>query len=487
MNHIIRSAVMAVLKEAFTLVSFLGLIHCTANVSEVSCTTDYISQLNCSNTGLAPATSCLVEVECSNGEDQSNGSCEIRHPEHWCTIKPYDFDIMTDIDTNCTTRVKQMHETETKETCWPLLSFIKPVPPFNITLEETGVDFILTWSTAYSDEDNFLNRFLIYRVRLRPLSMKEPIYYEVKEDRLSQLIQKENLVKGETYIIDVQTRVNPEAFQAIWSEWSPTTKLVTEGGFLDKTQGWYCLLLLMMIPVVFLICTKMWANKLQFSSIPNPRDFFKPLYHTYEGDFKRWVGPVMIFSSVDLQEKSTSLKVMCEKNRIPPKLHGRKTEDLCNSVNIQGSGSFFLQDLSFHNSLGILGNTIHGTNSCPQHISIDTVTVPEEEVAKQMLPEASGILVTMQGGNSNEHWLNPVENIDMEQISLDSFGGSLGYSEDGYPHMGLDLDTADSGFLDSNCSSPVFDQGEQIKTDPLSIREVPHSNYVKQWIVQSGQ
>lgn len=56
----------------------------------------------------------------------------------------------------------------------------------------------------------------------------------MKEDRLSQLIQKENLVKGETYIIDVQTRVNPEAFQAIWSEWSPTTKLVTEGGFLGK-------------------------------------------------------------------------------------------------------------------------------------------------------------------------------------------------------------------------------------------------------------
>ncbi|KAG5279134.1 hypothetical protein AALO_G00074430 [Alosa alosa] len=476
---------MATIKEAFTLVSFFSLIHCTAgNDCEVSCTTDYISHFNCSKTGLATAASCLVEVKCRNGEDHSNGSCEIRNPKHWCTMKLHDLHDIIPIDTNCSTRVNQMHQKEIKESHWPLMSIIKPEPPFNISLEESNFDFNLTWEMAYTDENNLLCNLLIYRVRLRPLSRKEPTFYEVTEDRRSQIIKKENLVNGETYVIDVQATVNPVAFQAIWSEWSHTTELVTEGCVLDNTQEWYCLLLLMMIPAMFMICAKMWTNKLQFNSIPNPRNFFNPLYHSYEGDFKRWVGPVLILSSFDLQERTPSLKVMCEKNIVPSNLHGKKTEDLCNSVNIQGSRSLlFLQDHNFTNSLGVLGNTITG-NSSAHHISIDTVTISEEEVAKKMPPKGNEIKVIMKGGDSNEHWLNHMENIDLEHISLDSFS-SLEYYEDGYPPMRLDLDTVDSGFLESNCSSPIFDQGEQIETDPLNTGEVSHSSYVKQWIVHT--
>ncbi|XP_062389265.1 interleukin 21 receptor, tandem duplicate 1 isoform X2 [Sardina pilchardus] len=432
---------MATIKEAFILVSIFGLIYCTAteNVCEVSCTTDYSSHFNCSKTGLTTPVSCLVEVKCRNGEDHSNGSCEIRNPRHWCTMKPHDFAMIDLIDTNCSTRVKQMYQKEIKESHWPLKSFIKPEPPCNISLEESESDFNLTWEMAYTDE-NFLWNLFIYRVRLRPLSMK-----------------------------------------AIWSEWSHTTELMTEGCFLDKTQKWYCLLLLMMIPAMFMICAKMWTNKLH--SIPNPRNFFSPLYHSCEGDFKRWVGPVLIFSNFDLQER-TSLKVMFEKNLVPSNLHEKKTEDLCNSVNIQGSSNLlFLQDHNFTNSLGVLGNSITG-NSSARHISIDTVTISEEEVAKKMLPEQSETKVIMKGGDSNEHWLNHVENVDLEHISLDSFSSLESY-EDGYPPMRLDLDTVDSGFLESNCSSPIFDQGEQTETDPLNTREVSHSSYVKQWIVHT--
>lgn len=168
---------------------------------------------------------------------------------------------------------------------------------------------------------------------------------------------------------------------------------------------------------------------------------------------------------------------MCEKNRASSNLHGKKTEDLCHSVNIQGPGSLFcLPDHNFPNSLAVIGNTITG-NISAQHISIDSVTVSEEEVAK-IPSDASEIEVSIQGEYGNEHWLNHVENYDIEHISLDSFE----YSEDGYPPMRLDLDTVDSGFLESDCSSPIF--------ETLSTREVTDSSYVKQWVVHtmdSGQ
>lgn len=196
--------------------------------------------------------------------------------------------------------------------------------------------------------------------------------------------------------------------------------------------------------------------------------------------YQRWVGPVLIFSSFDVQEKIPSLKVMCDKNRASSNLIGKKTDDLCQSVNIPGPGSLFcLPDHNFPNSLAIIGNTITG-NISAQHISIDSVTVSEEEVTK-MPSDASEIEVAMQGEDGNEHWLNHVEDFDIEHISMDSFS-SLEYSEDGYPPMRLDLDTVDSGFLESDCSSPIF--------ETINTREVSDSSYVKQWVVHtidSGQ
>lgn len=94
-----------------------------------------------------------------------------------------------------------------------------------------------------------------------------------------------------------------------------------------------------------------------------------------------------------------------------------------------------------------------------------------------MPPDAKEIEVAMQGEDGNDHWLNHEENFDIEHNSLDSFS-SLEYSEDGYPPMRLDLDTVDSGFLESDCSSPIF--------EPLNTGEVSHSSYVKQWAVHTA-
>lgn len=73
---------------------------------------------------------------------------------------------------------------------------------------------------------------------------------------------------------------------------------------------------------------------------------------------------------------------------------------------------------------------------------------------------------------------------EVERLSLDSFS-SAGRSEDGYPNIVLDLDTIDSGFLESECSSPVqsdFSNKEDIEDVVISVPQHSRTNYVKQWV-----
>lgn len=73
-----------------------------------------------------------------------------------------------------------------------------------------------------------------------------------------------------------------------------------------------------------------------------------------------------------------------------------------------------------------------------------------------------------------------IENV--EQVSLFSYSSNE-HSDDGYPQMVLDLDTIDSGFLESDCSSPSgFDGKERTETESLDGVGVFQSNYVKQWV-----
>ncbi|XP_028670293.1 interleukin 21 receptor, tandem duplicate 1 isoform X2 [Erpetoichthys calabaricus] len=74
---------------------------------------------------------------------------------------------------------------------------------------------------------------------------------------------------------------------------------------------------------------------------------------------------------------------------------------------------------------------------------------------------------------------------DEESLSLNSFeSNSRSEGEDGYPKICLDLDTIDSGFTESGCSSPVesdFHNKDETNLSVLGERE-HSSNYVKQWV-----
>lgn len=73
---------------------------------------------------------------------------------------------------------------------------------------------------------------------------------------------------------------------------------------------------------------------------------------------------------------------------------------------------------------------------------------------------------------------------ELERLSLDSFSSNE-RSDDGYPHLELDLDTIDSGFQDSDCNSPVETE-IKLKRPVLGEAGNLHSNYIRQWVTYSS-
>lgn len=88
-------------------------------------------------------------------------------------------------------------------------------------------------------------------------------------------------------------------------------------------------------------------------------------------------------------------------------------------------------------------------------------------------------------GQGFDDWRLQANNAENgEALSLDSFSSNEN-SDYGYPQIGIDLDTIDSGFLESDCSSPVSSEcegGERMDTSLLGGTVGTHSNYVKQWM-----
>ncbi|MGH0140516.1 UNVERIFIED_CONTAM: hypothetical protein FKN15_037250 [Acipenser sinensis] len=76
---------------------------------------------------------------------------------------------------------------------------------------------------------------------------------------------------------------------------------------------------------------------------------------------------------------------------------------------------------------------------------------------------------------------------DAERLSLDSFASNV-RSEEEYGYPRIDLDTIDSGFVESDCSSPVesnFDSKGQVSC-PILSDEDHSTNYVKQWVAYAA-
>lgn len=215
---------------------------------------------------------------------------------------------------------------------------------------------------------------------------------------------------------------------------------------------------------------------------------------------QKWVGPVLTFNSFDILEKSVPLQVLSEKQLAALPLQRELLHD-------PGSGGSGLGDWSLLSLVNpgsskryFLGGSSLG------HISMDTVTVSGQEGtmsdwdrgsgrnrpdpsfhgANQRAPGVSDeddvLGLDEREGLNERGYDNDMDHI--EEISLDSFSSNE-HQDDGYPQMGLDLDTIDSGFLESDCSSPVnseCDGSDQMDAALLDAGVGAHSNYVKQWV-----
>ncbi|XP_043090926.1 interleukin 21 receptor, tandem duplicate 1 [Puntigrus tetrazona] len=505
-----RSSTMA-LRQAIALLVICGLIECNDGVCGVTCTTDFISMLNCSKSDSAGTALCHVVADCRDELESVNGSCAIKSPESWCTMEPVDMDMIMSFDTNCSITVTQMvrrgdgnTETPTKSHTEKIVLYksVKPKQPFNLNIAKMNGNFNLTWDVDY--KDHALYKKLYYRVRLRNKSDPDKMaqIYTLQQNQQSMVIIGEKLLPGSQYVAEVQVAVHPSSFTSAWSEWSNSVEWTS-----DSSQSEQYYFLLLALPVV-LVVLLVYSGKLGgikklslWQHIPSPHEYFTPLYHTYQGDFKRWVGPVLTFNSFDVLEKSTTLQVLCEKQQ------NESSEEPANRTGERDFGPAGQNS----SKLYFLGSNSQGIAHSGGHISMDTVTVSGQEGvmadwsgdshrrsledflhgkdANQRAAEMDDRqpLVqdgrrSLQGSDFDDWHLQEHDLENMEQVSLASYSSNE-QSDDGYPQMGLDLDTIDSGFLESDCSSPsAFDGNEQIETSSLDGVGRSHSNYVKQWV-----
>ncbi|XP_051569573.1 interleukin-21 receptor-like [Myxocyprinus asiaticus] len=520
--------------QAISLLVVCGLIECTLfaddSMCKVTCTTDFISMLNCSNSDLAGTASCIIVADCRDEGNAVNVSCSIKSPQSWCTMESEEHEIIMAYDTICNITITQMShkgglEIPTNRYSEEMFLYksVKPKRPFNLRTEGFDEGFNLTWDVAYTEHD--LYEKLYYRVRLRTKGAPDEKgqIYLLEQNQQSMVIMSESFLPGRQYVADVQVAVHPRWFTSMWSEWSNSVEWTTEwtsGSIFEwksnapGSEQYYFLLLVavaIVVMVVLLYTVKLGGiKKLSlWQHIPSPHDYFKPLYHTYQGDFKKWVGPVLTFNNYDVLEKSATLQVLCDKQQ------SERSEEPGNNRNSHRDSSPFI--LAIQNSSKLLGSNSDGVTHSGGHISMDTVTVSDQEgimadcsgkshkrsleeflnskEANQRLlevtdgqPEAVG--PDRRGGlqalDCDDWHLQEDDLENIEHVSLDSYSSNEQF-DDGYPQMGLDLDTIDSGFLESDSSSPsAFDGNEQIETSSLDGVECSHSNYVKQWAAFSA-
>ncbi|KAI4903362.1 hypothetical protein NFI96_010768 [Prochilodus magdalenae] len=490
------AAICQAIQAAFLLL-VCGLVQCTDCTCNVTCTTDYISTLNCSASASEGPVSCDVEAECSDEFDSVNGSCVIRPPHQWCIIQPKDFYQMVSIDTKCTLKVKQSNpQQDTQDTTQEvtLCNIIKPQQPFNLTLTKSNGDFNLSWEMAYQ-LDGGLDGELKYRVLVRPkddLDGKHSMEFNIVEDRRYQEIRCELFSSEKVYVAFVQASVNSRTLPSnYWSEWTSSAEWQCPNADSSALTGPYLSFLLLL--VVFVVGLLIYFRKQgylkklgPFQYIPNPQNFFKPLYHTYQGDFKKWVGPVLPFNSIDILEKSVPLQVLTEKQLASLPLQRELLQEPLSGGSSLGDWSLLSLVNPSSSKRYFLGSSSLGTSRSSGHISMDTVTVSGQEGTMSDWTEgnsrhrsdagfhgigqrAPGVsdeddLLGLGGGEDAEE-LQSNDMYNIEEISLDSYSSNE-HSDDGYPQMGLDLDTIDSGFLESDCSSPMnseCDGSEQIE------------------------
>uniref|UniRef100_A0A8C6SEP5 Fibronectin type-III domain-containing protein n=1 Tax=Neogobius melanostomus TaxID=47308 RepID=A0A8C6SEP5_9GOBI len=278
---------------------------------------------------------------------------------------------------------------------------VRPAPPFNVSVKTIKDSFThITWNHGENS--------LTFRLRIRSCRGDEkPVILETPQSFVQ--LSPSVLPPAGCRRADVQARFRPGyRYEGPWSEWSAAAS------WTDAADGTTPHLSNKKIYIYIYFPLKVMAY------VPDPGEFFKPLYSSYQGDFKAWVKPAF-------------------------------------------AGHASLMDLGYVVTRSSLSGS--GLALSPVH------SVSLESVSTASLPELYGDLREADAPP-------PREQLHLSNLHIvQDFDGDE-WSGNDYPLM--DLDTIDSGF--GECSSPPATEQLLCRHEATdSGPDLSHSSYVKQW------
>ncbi|XP_041133293.1 interleukin-21 receptor-like [Polyodon spathula] len=469
---------------------------------------------------------------------------------HWCVMSMEDL-LTNDNYTVCARKMSSEVEEERTGCAYvSIAENIKPPAPFNLRLTSDDKGCNISWEMIYTEGD-FLNDELEYEVRYKKKeqSWESQTKKHIEEDQRNIFLLFGKLEDCSMYV--AEARAGPKessGYTGSWSEWSlPVTwKTRCKGRPLYKIYTLMALVVVLLaVGLLVEIRTKGLQKKL-CGLIPSPEDFFKPLYVLHSGDFKSWVGPACTFSAFDFAE-NTAIPVVNVHQDFQKKLCEIEEESSGKHLGGQGrsrdsklyfsSGSVMTDERdksTGHVSIDTVTVSDEDGLQCPRYheseqetykvgrgsgISLDYPSAGDLDGSSSS--EEDSLLGSRRGGmvissgcvsvdqrrsheatNSmqsptlgqlfdSHDWEPEPGNLyprrDAESLSLDSFASNV-RSEEEYGYPRIDLDTIDSGFVESDCSSPVesdFDSKGQVNC-PILIDEDHSTNYVKQWVAYTA-
>ncbi|XP_057605676.1 interleukin-21 receptor [Hippopotamus amphibius kiboko] len=507
--------------------------------SDLVCYTDYIQTVTCilETWALHPGSLTLTwqdsygELEdeitsCSLHQSTHNGT----HAEYTCHMDVLQF--MAD-DIFSVNMTDQSGNYSQECGSFVLAKSIKPSPPCNVTVTFSGC-YNISWSSNYSFYA--LKGKLQYELRYRKLGdpwALGPGRKLISVDSRSVSLLPLEFHKGSSY--ELQVRAGPQpgsSFQGTWSEWSDPVIFHTQP---EEIKGD---LYPHLLPILVLVCPilvflglkihlpwRLW--KKLWVQVPSPEPFFQPLYVSHSGDFKKWVGTPFPASSLELRSWSPGVPSSLEMySQCPPQTAAKglvptelpESPDLVEADGVPELGSWGPAP----STASSLGSSAYSQERPYGRLSIDTVTVADAEglcawpctCGDDGYP-ALNLDTSLEPGPGTEDPLlvtgatvlscgcvsasGPAEPgaptgslFDRLKLRLEDeerwapgppWGGGpprgVSDSEAGSPPAGLDMDTFDSGFADSDCGSPVEHDFSSPRDDG------PPRSYLRQWVIMA--
>ncbi|XP_075687520.1 interleukin-21 receptor-like isoform X2 [Rhinoderma darwinii] len=458
--------------------------------------------------------------------------CEKKH-EYICTIDMEDFNVADTCTVTITTNLNGRYYSNQICKTFMIGENFKPVPAFNLTVS-LSENYNISWETFYDTHD-VRSGELAYELSYKKdgetwLNQK---IIQVLEDEKNVVLLRSTFQADEQYVARIRAQPkNTSIYRGHWSEWStsvtwttPTDdkKIKMQIGMISGIIAMLAFLGIVM--TCFRYTPPMW--KKVWVLVPNPESYFEKLYTGHQGDFKSWLGPhynpfsILPYegnstypedpeihshssgNNIEIKKPFLTKSCLTEKNQIcilcvcmKENLTMRCCSQCFSSTTTEGSinGRDGGRDDGYPTlNLGS-GNMLDhllDRGSDPQSTIPLEFSLHEDFLRSNMnmlnlvsIPTAEWELQESPPQEDDENVFYNDDNYN--SMSPDSRNSAIF----GYPRTCLDMDTIDSGFVDSECGSPVdsdFGNSDNptklINPDPYNEEdEISERNYVQQWV-----